>query len=264
MSDHKWLIRNTASKKGRNISVTPDNSDFKYISAGRIILDETEPTVTAANKGSEKVLLVLKGTGRVTVGNNTYEVGKFDGIYVPKGEEFTVTTEGELDIFEGSAPTEVDAEAAHVRFDDIRDRDGMYLKVGAEPSYRDIYKVIAENVEGGKLLTGVTLSKPGNWTSWPPHEHAETQEELYLFFDIPSPGFVTQFIYTQLENPEFAQPVYADDAVVIVKGYHPNVAAPGFPCNFAWLLCSLEDTTWRRVGGVNVQPEFQQMETGLK
>ena len=80
---------------------------------------------------------------------------------------------------------------------------------------------------------------------------------------MPSPGFATQFIYTDLENPEFVRPVYADDAVVIVKGYHPNVAAPGFPCNFAWLLCSLEDRTYRKVGGVNVQPDFV-METGLK
>ncbi|MGE3802775.1 MAG: 5-deoxy-glucuronate isomerase [Candidatus Kapaibacterium sp.] len=263
MSDHKWLIRNTASKKGRNISVTPENSDFKYISAGRIILDESVPSVTATNEGAETVLLVLKGSGNIRVGDQNYSLQKFDGVYIPRGAEYTVSTENELDIFEGNAPTDVDAPPAHVKFDDIKDQEGMYLKVGTEPAYRDIYKVVAENVDGGKLLTGVTLSKPGNWTSWPPHEHAATQEELYLFFDIPSPGFATQFIYTQLENPEFAQPVYADDAVVIVKGYHPNVAAPGFPCNFAWLLCSLEDKTWRKVGGVNVQPEFM-METGLK
>ena len=262
MTDHKWLIRNTASQKGRNISVTPENSEFQYISAGRIILDSEVSRISAVNEGAETTLLVLNGKGNINVGDQNYPVSKFDGVYIPRGAEFSVETNDSLDVFEGSAPTEVEATPYHVRFDDIKDQEGMYLKVGQEPAYRDIYKVIAENVEGGKLLTGVTLSKPGNWTSWPPHEHAATQEELYLFFDIPSPGFATQFIYTQLENPEFAHPVYADDAVVIVKGYHPNVAAPGFPCNFAWLLCSLEDTTYRKVGGVNVQPEFM-METGL-
>lgn len=263
MSDHKWLIRNTAANKGRTIAVTPENSDFQYISAGRIILDSETPSVTAHNEGAETTLLVLHGSGTVHVGDQTYEVSRFDGVYVPRGAEFRVETDDSLDIFEGSAPTEVDAQPRLVRFDDIKNEEGMYLKVGAEPAYRDIYKVVAENVDGGKLLTGVTLSNPGNWTSWPPHEHAATQEELYLFFDIPSPGFATQYIYTGLEEPEFVQPVYADDAVVIVKGYHPNVAAPGFPCNFAWLLCSLEDKTWRKVGGVNVQPEFM-MDTGLK
>ncbi len=263
MADHKWLIRNTAAKKGRTISVTPENSEFKYISAGRIILDNEVPTATAQNIGAETTLLVLSGSGRVRIGDQTFDVTRFDGVYVPRGMEFTVETDSSVDIFEGNAPTEVEAQAAHVRFDDIKDQEGMYLRVGAEPAYRDIYKVLAENVDGGKLLTGTTLSKPGNWTSWPPHEHAATQEELYLFFDMPSPGFATQFIYTNLQNPEFVQPVYADDAVVIVKGYHPNVAAPGFPCNFAWLLCSLEDRTYRKVGGVNVQPEFM-MDTGLK
>lgn len=263
MADHHWLIRNTASKKGRFIPITPDTTDFKYISAGRIILDDEISSITARNEGAETTLLVLHGAGRVRVGNHSFDVTRLDGVYVPRGEEFVVETDETLDIFEGSAPTEIVAPVRHVRFEEIKDQEGMYLRVGGETTYRDIYKVLAENVDGGKLLTGVTMSKPGNWTSWPPHEHAATQEELYLFFDIPSPGFATQFIYTDLQKPEFAQPVYADDAVVIVKGYHPNVAAPGFPCNFAWLLCSLEDTTWRKLGGVNVQPEFM-METGLK
>jgi 5-deoxy-glucuronate isomerase len=180
---------------------------------------------------------------------------------VPRGEEFTVETDDALDIFEGSAPTELTFPAAHVRHKEVKGQEGMHLKVGSEPYYRDIYKAIAENVQGGKLMTGVTMSAPGNWTSWPPHEHAATQEELYLFFDMPR--FGTQYVYTDPEHPELITPVYEDDAVVIVKGYHPNVAVPGYPINFAWLLCSLEDTTWRKLGGVNVQPEFT-METGLR
>lgn len=260
---HPWLLRNTASKNGRNIFVTPENSEFKYISAGRIILDANTSSVTARNEGKETTLLVLHGSGRVTVGEDTWEVGRFDGVYVPRGAEFSVETDSELDIFEGNAPTSKTYPAAFVAFDAIKDKEGMYLKVGEEPHYRDIYKVVAENVDGSRLLTGVTLSKPGNWTSWPPHEHAATQEELYLFFDIPSPGFGTQYIYTSLGDPELIAPVYSDDAVTIVKGYHPNVGAPGYPMNFAWLLCSLEEETYRKVGGVNVQPEFQ-MATGLK
>jgi 5-deoxy-glucuronate isomerase len=194
MQTHPWLIKNTAASKGRTISITPENSDFKYISAGRIILDSEISRVTARNEGAETTLLVLHGSGTVTVGDNKYEVSRFDGVYVPRGMEFTVETDGTLDIFEGSAPTEVEAAPHHVRHAEAKDQEGLALRVGAEPYYRDIYKVIAENVEGGKLLTGVTLSKPGNWTSWPPHEHAATQEELYLFFDIPEPGFGTQYI----------------------------------------------------------------------
>lgn len=263
MTEHRWLIRNTAARKGRTVFCSPATSDFRYISAARIVLDTECPRVTAVNEGAETTLLVLHGSGRVSVDGTTYDVARLDGVYVPRGAEFTVETDGALDILEGSAPTELLFPAAHVRHEENRVREGMYLKVGAEPFYREIHKVIAENVEGAKLLTGVTMSSPGNWTSWPPHEHAATQEELYLFFDMPRPGFGTQFVYTDLAAPELITPVYEDDAVTLVKGYHPNVAAPGYPINFAWLLCSLEDRTYRKVGGVNVQPEFQ-METGLR
>jgi 5-deoxy-D-glucuronate isomerase len=81
---------------------------------------------------------------------------------------------------------------------------------------------------------------------------------------MPAPGFATQFIYTNLENPEFVQPVYENDAVTIVKGYHPNVAAPGYPVNFVWILCSLEDGAWRTLADVNVQPGFEAIPTGLR
>jgi len=263
MLTHPWLIRNTASGKGRNIMITPENSQFKFICAGRIILDADVPSVTARNDGRETTLLVLHGSGRVRVNGESFDVTRFDGVYLPRGAEFTVETDDALDCLEGSAPTDLTFPAQHVRHADVSQQEGMFLKVGAEPYYREIHKVIAENVQGAKLLTGVTMSKPGNWTSWPPHEHAATQEELYLFFDMPAPGFGTQYIYHTLEDPELVAPVYENDAVTIVQGYHPNVAAPGFPINFAWLLCSLEDLTWRRVGGVNVQPEFA-MDTGLR
>ena len=261
--NHRWLFRDTAAKKGRTITITPETSDFKYISAGRIIVDGEYTTITARNEGAETLLLVLHGSGTVAIGTVRFDVSRFDGVYVPRGQEFIVETEDALDILEASAETTMDFPIAHVKYDDIKEADGLYLKVGAEPYYRDIWKVLAENIRGSRLLAGVTMSKPGNWTSWPPHEHAATQEELYLFFDIPRPGFGTQYIYHSLESPELVAPVYENDAVTIVEGYHPNVAAPGYPMNFAWVLCSLEEETYRKVGGVNVQPEFQ-METGLR
>jgi len=260
-----WLIRNTASKKGRVIAMTPQNSAFKHLSAGRIILDKTTPTVTGINEGAETTLMCLHGQGTVTVEGKRYELSRFDGIYISRGLPFEVNTDDSLDIVEASCLTEKNHPVHYVNYEkEVKLSDSLTLHVGAEPYYRDIHKVIAENVEGSRILMGVTMSKAGNWTSWPPHEHAATREELYLFFDIPEPGFGTQFIYTDLKNPEFAMPVYQNDAVTIVEGYHPNVASPGYPINFCWALCSVEDDTWRTLAGVNVQPGFESMPTGLR
>jgi 5-deoxy-glucuronate isomerase len=262
---HNWLFRNTAWQKGRTISITPQNSAFKFLSAGRIILDGDVPKVTGVNEGAETTLLCLHGKCDVTIGGSSYTLSRFDGLYISRSVPFEVTTDTSADLVEASCPTEKMHPVSYVNFQkDVKNSDSLTLHVGAEPYYRDIHKVIAENVQGSRILMGVTMSKPGNWTSWPPHEHAATREELYLFFDMDKPGFGTQFIYSDPENPEFTMPVYEDDAVSIVKGYHPNVASPGYPINFCWALCSLEDDTWRTLGGVNVQPGFEAMPTGLR
>jgi 5-deoxy-glucuronate isomerase len=260
-----WLFRNTAATKGRTIFSTPGMSAFKAISFGRVILDKQHPSAGGQNEGQETTLLCLHGKGRVQVGDETFELGRFDGLYIGRGQAFGVATDDTVDIVEASAPTEKSWPTRFVSFEDqVKSSDSLSLNVGQEPYARTIHKVLAENVEGSRLLMGVTMSKPGNWTSWPPHEHTSTREELYLFFDMPRPGFATQFIYTDLESPEFVQPVYENDAVAIVEGYHPNVAAPGYPVNFCWVLCSLEDDTWRTLANVNVQPGFETMPTGLR
>lgn len=261
----RWLFRNTASEKGRHISITPATSDFKAISAGRILLDKELSHVQAQNVGQETTLLCLHGSATVQVGVETFSLNRLDGIYISRGVPFSVMTASEVDLVEASAPTDKTHPTRYVNFErEVKGSDSLTLHVGAEPYYRDIHKVIAENVEGSRLLMGVTMSKPGNWTSWPPHEHAATREELYLFFDMPRPGFGTQFVYSNLDRPEFAMPVYENDAVTIVEGYHPNVAAPGFAINFCWVLCSLEEDTWRTLANVNVQPGFETMPTGLR
>jgi len=259
-----WLFRNTASRMGRNIMITPATSDFKLISAGRIFLNHATPKASGENKGAETTLICLHGEGVVRIAGNEYPVSRFDGVYVPRGEKFVVETERGLDIVEASAPTEKIYEPAFAKYEEIKNDPSLTLRVGEEPYYRDIQKILCENVKGSRLLAGVTMSKPGNCTSWPPHEHAETREELYLYFDIPAPGFGTQYIYTNLDEPEFVENVFQDDAVTIVKGYHPNVAAPCYPMNFCWALCSLEEETWRTLANVNVQPGFETMPTGLR
>ena len=192
-----------------------------------------------------------------------FPISRFDGVYVPRGEPFRVETDSYVDIVESSARTVKIFEPALARFADVNNDPNLTLHVGVEPYYRDIHKILCENVRGSRLLAGVTMSKPGNWTSRPPHEHAATREELYVYFDIPAPGW-TQDIYTDLAKPEFVENVFNDDAVTIVKGFHPNVAAPGYPMNFCWTLCSLEEETWRTLANVNVQPGFASMPTGLR
>ena len=139
----------------------------------------------------------------------------------------------------------------------------LHFVTGGPGNTRDLNIAIGKNVNAGRLLVGFTFSEPGNWTSWPPHEHTKMLEELYVYFDMPPPAFGIQLVYDNPERPEFAAVVHDGDAVLMPSGYHPNVAAPGHSINFIWMMAAHKEVDDRQFGVVNVQPEFAATPSGL-
>ena len=124
--------------------------------------------------------------------------------------------------------------------------------------------LLGKNVKAGRILAGFTVSEEGNWTSWPPHEHAAMLEEVYVYHHMPAPSFAVQLVYTDPNEPEFVGIVREGDAVLIPGGYHPNVAVPGHPINFVWMMAAHREVEDRQFGVVNVQPGFAQGGSGLE
>jgi 5-deoxy-glucuronate isomerase len=124
--------------------------------------------------------------------------------------------------------------------------------------------MIGKNVEAGRILVGVTNSEPGNWTSWPPHEHASMLEEMYVYCDMPRPAFGVQFVYTDPDQPDVVSIVREGDAVLMPRGFHPNVAIPGHPISFIWMMAAHREVEDRKFGVVTVQPGFDQAGSGLE
>ena len=114
----------------------------------------------------------------------------------------------------------------------------LHFNAGKETNQREVNVLIGKNVEAGRIMAGVTFSAPGNWTSWPPHEHAAMLEEAYLYIDMPAPSFGLQLVYTDAREPELATIVREGDVVLMPQGYHPNVAAPGGSINFLWMMAA--------------------------
>jgi len=123
--------------------------------------------------------------------------------------------------------------------------------------------LIAKNVEAGRLVAGFTHSDPGNWTSWPPHEHAKMLEEMYVYFDMPEPAYGIQLVYNNMEYPELVTVVREGDAVLMPSGYHPNVSVPGHRIAFLWAMAAHREVEDRQFGVVSIQPGFQQGGSGL-
>lgn len=256
----------THEGKGRRTAVAPGRTAARYLHYGRITLDAGDEAVAFDNKDHETGLVCLNGAARVSVAGESYELGRYDALYVPRDSRVEVRAAGDAgcDLAEVSAPVEGRYPLQLVRYAEVRRNPKLHLIAGAPPAERDMNVLIGSNVRAGRIMFGVTFSRPGNWTSWPPHEHSRMLEEAYLYIDMPAPSFGVQFVYTNPEKPELVQVVREGDVVLMPKGYHPNVAAPGGQINFLWMMAAIREGEDRKYGVVNVQPEFASGGSGLE
>jgi 5-deoxy-glucuronate isomerase len=263
--DPKNLIfSGTAAHRGRTVAVTPKNSELAHLCYGRIRLDPTSPRAAFETNDRETALMCMKGACSVTVGGTGYDLDTYDAIYIPRGSAVEVTTTSEVDLVECAADVEGDYPLQVVRYAEIKKDPALKFTAGGASTTRDLNIIIGNNVRAGRILAGFTRSMPGNWTSWPPHEHTKLLEEVYVYFDMPEPAFGIQLVYTQPDRPEFVSLVRDGDAVLMPAGYHPNVAAPGHSINFIWMMAAHREVEDRQFGVVNVQPGFDKSGSGLE
>jgi 5-deoxy-glucuronate isomerase len=257
------VVRRTNSRKGRTRWVVPGSQAARYLHYGRIVLDPMQE-LTFESGDHETGLVALSGDATVSTSRGAHRLGRLDALYTPRGSKLSVRAgAGGCDLAEVSAPVQGDYPEQLVRHHEAQHDPSLHFTVAAPPYQRDLTILLGKNVQAGRLMAGVTFSQPGNWTSWPPHEHAILAEEAYVYIDMPAPAWGTQFVYTLPDSPEIMVPVREGDCVVIPKGYHPNVAAPGGSINFLWLMAAVREREDRRFGVVNVQPEYAAAGSGL-
>ena len=264
LSAQQLLFSGTASHRGRHTSVSPGNSSLRHLCYGRILLDGSVPSVSFETGGRETALLCMRGGCSVKVNGTPHGLGPYDAIYVPRGSAVEVTTDVEVDLVECAAEVDGDYPLQVVPYEQVRQNPAQKFTAGGASTSRDLNIVIGDNVRAGRILMGFTKSQPGNWTSWPPHEHTELLEEVYVYFDMPAPAFGIQLVYTQPDAAELVSIVREGDAVLMPAGYHPNVAAPGHGINFIWMMAAHREVEDRKFGVVNVQPGFDQTGSGLE
>lgn len=260
----KMIFRKTNRQRGRHLAVTPANSTMRHLSYGRIILDASQSSVTFNNGGQETGLICLAGDAVVKSAGQQAEVGRFDAIYIPRDSTIEVSTNRSVDFAEFSSDVAGKYPLKFVRYADVITDAGLKFAAGGPGSSRDLTMLIAKNVQAGRLVAGFTYSEPGNWTSWPPHEHEKMLEEMYVYFDMPEPAYGIQLVYNNTQYPELVTVVRDGDAVLMPSGYHPNVSVPGHRIAFLWAMAAHEEVKDRQFGVVNIQPGFGQSGSGLE
>jgi len=258
------VVKDTHKGKGRFITVKPGETASRNLFYGRIILEAGDAPVAFANESHETGLICLNGAGNVTTGGQTFAMKRYDALYIPRDSQIEVSSDGAFDLAEISSPVEKKYPLQFVEFEKIRQDPSLHFLAGAPPTERDLNILLGKNVEAGRIMAGVTFSKDGNWTSFPPHEHQNMLEEAYLYIDMPEPQWGIQLVYSNLEEPELVQVVHEGDVVLMPQGYHPNVAAPASHINFLWMMAANREGDDRQFGVVNVQPEYATGGSGLE
>ena len=267
MNQDACVVRATHTAQGRHNWLAPGKSAVRNLHYGRIILDSGAAPVEFSTGAQETGLISLRGQAQVIIASNgsPYNLTRYDSLYIPRDSSVRVAPGPDgCDLAEISAPVSHRYPLQFVSFADVRANPALHFPTGGVSSRRDLHILIGKNVEAGRILAGVTFSEPGNWTSWPPHEHGAMLEEAYLYIDMPAPAWGLQLVYTNPQAPELVVTVREGDCVVMPEGYHPNVAAPGGCINFLWMMAAHREVEDRQFGVVNVQPEYATAGSGLE
>lgn len=256
--------RATHKAKGRTQWLAPGDGAMKHLHYGRIIL-EGNRSLEFSTGERETGLICLRGEAEISSGEQTFQLTPYDGLYIPREHGVRVEAGDKgCDLAEVSAPVTGDYPLQFVSYREVRQDPALHFLTGGESSTRDLNIVLGKNVKAGRIVAGVTFSQPGNWTSWPPHEHAQMLEEAYLYIAMPEPAWGIQLVYTDPRNPELVTVVREGDCVAMPAGYHPNVAAPGGSIGFLWMMAAHREGVDRQFGVVNVQPEYAAGGSGLE
>ena len=257
------IFRKTNSHSGRRVVITPENSSMQYLCYARIILDASTRNVSFNTGAKETALICLSGRAEIEAGGKKFPIAQYDAVYVPKTSSVVISG-GPADFAEFAADVDGEYPLQIVRYADVKADKSLHFMAGGAATTRDLNILVGKNIKAGRVLAGFTISDPGNWTSWPPHEHAKMLEEMYVYIEMPAPAFGVQFVYTDPNEPDLVSVVREGDAVLMPRGYHPNVSAPGHRIGFLWAMAAHRESEDRQFGVVNVQPEFSASGSGLE
>lgn len=254
------VFKGTDKHEGYKEFFSPETGEMRYLSYGRLMFTEEINDHTFAAEGRELLLFALTPGIQVDLAGKIFALAEHDMLYLPRNVEAKVSGPPGADLVVAGSLSDKDGEPQMVRYEDVRDNPDYYFDVGSEElgTRRRIFNMVGHNVEASRLLAGFTMGEKSAWTSWPPHEHYESKEEFYLFFNMPKPAFSVQFVYSNVDDMEFAEVVQSGDCVTIPGGYHPTAAAPGYSSVFLWVMAGYDPEKDRDFKhGINIQPDYQ-------
>ncbi len=229
----------------KNQAIVAEHNELVPLVYFNVVRLKEGETYTAQLENYESVYVMATGSCDIKVKDELFEAvgnrmslweGKPDSVYVPLNMPVHVTCRSQTaEIYIAGGKIETTFEPFRVRPEDVGT-----IQYGSDDTktHRRIQHVLSPNTQQGKgrlLVSELFTVGAGGWSGFPPHKHDEDRppvetryEEVYLFKFKPEWGFGAQFCY--VKEDDFGPVFHLKDGstILIDKGYHPCVAAPGY------------------------------------
>ncbi len=201
----------------------------------------------------ESVCVLASGSVDIQAQGKTFEsLGKRNAIfgarpeaaYIPIDTPTTIRAiSTEVEVFIAGGRYEKKGEAFRIDSDDV-----VTVQYGSDDTktHRKIFHVLGQDTRDrvGRLLVSELFTVgAGGWSGFPPHKHDEDRgteetafEEIYHFRFNPAGGFAAQFCYVHEHDFGPVHHVKQGSNILLDKGYHPVVVAPGYEMYYFTIL----------------------------
>lgn len=210
------------------VEVSPRMTGWQHLTfrSHRVVAGES---LTGQTGEEEAIVVLLSGQGCLQ-GRDVSRASVFQELpwwaYVPRRSSYSFQATADSEVAWGSAPCDQDFPARVLGPADA----AVEMRGG-----RNVTRQITHLADPGfcqRLLCVEVYTPSGNWSSYPPHRHDADDlphevdlDEIYYYRMAPR-GWAVQRLY----DADFDELFLCRDreTVVVRRGYHPVVAAPGF------------------------------------
>lgn len=191
----------------------------------------------------------VEGENYNSIGNRGVDVwdGEPEGVYVPSGAKATFNAISDnCEIFIAGAKYSETLEPFAVRSSDI---DLVQYGSDDTKTHRKIKHILGTKYHDkvGRLLVSELFTVgQGGWSGFPPHKHdtdriptESRHDETYNFRFRSNKGFGMQLVQRKDGEVGDAYHIVDGSTIILEKGYHPCVVAPGYEMYYFTILGGL-------------------------
>ncbi|HET7744896.1 MAG TPA: 5-deoxy-glucuronate isomerase [Gaiellaceae bacterium] len=253
------LPTGTATDGGDPVVVTPESAGWELcglrvirLSAGESrVLDTDRDEVALLPLSGSSVVVEVDGQRLELEGRRSVFARVTDWAYVPMDAQARLTSAAGCELAVASARATRRLEPVAVAAEDV----AVETRGSGNATRQVVNFLTPDAFEGADKLICCELFTPdGNWSSYPPHKHDDTEgspvwnEEIYYFrigragsVDYAPQGYGIHRTYTHDGSIDATVTVRDGDVFLVPRGYHgPCAAASGYPMYYLNVMAGPE------------------------